>query len=277
MVSAADNSSIACVSSDPGTGAFLVAAGIGAYVRLTAAYMNHSMTIDLPAAAEVREAPQYCQGGRYTHAYGIRSSTTPTCSLSAFMHIGTERTSPKRLPAPFNPPALPPSLAQHAHTQADAGGAFELTQPLYDVDVRDVQTRQLRLGLIGGLCQYGLGAPVLQFTAYDCDDQAGQPPVSGLGFGLGLGFGFGCEFGLCAIWVGLGLGLGLGCVSSQVPVGLGAPAAGCACLLACCSVWYVNGRPPHYLMCVQHLCAQLQRQVTLDPAEPFRCVRTVSC
>lgn len=46
--------------------------------------------------------------------------------------------------------------------------------PIYDVDVRDLTRRVVRVGLVGGLCEFTLGAAVMQFSAYDCDLQSGQ-------------------------------------------------------------------------------------------------------
>jgi hypothetical protein len=50
-------------------------------------------------------------------------------------------------------------------------------KPIYDVDIRNTETRTLRVGLVGGLCRYALGKPQLQFTAYECQDQATQRAV----------------------------------------------------------------------------------------------------
>ncbi|KAG2428861.1 hypothetical protein HYH02_014272 [Chlamydomonas schloesseri] len=94
------------------TGSFLVVAGIGAYVRLTAKYGNHSFAINTPSGLQVEDS-----------------------------------------------------------------GAFEIMAPVYDVDIRDTQTRTLRVGLVGGLCRYALGKPRLQFTAYQCQDQSSQRPL----------------------------------------------------------------------------------------------------
>ena len=46
--------------------------------------------------------------------------------------------------------------------------------PIYDVDIRDLTRRTVRVGLVGGQCEIKLGAAVLQFSAYDCDLQSGQ-------------------------------------------------------------------------------------------------------
>ncbi|PNW87807.1 hypothetical protein CHLRE_01g002861v5 [Chlamydomonas reinhardtii] len=106
-----DNVTISCATSDP-DGSFLVVAGIGAYVRLTAKYGNHSFAINMPGGLPVEDT-----------------------------------------------------------------GAFEIMAPVYDVDIRNTQTRTLRVGLVGGLCRYALGKPQLQFTAYQCEDQSGQRPL----------------------------------------------------------------------------------------------------
>ncbi len=37
-----------------------------------------------------------------------------------------------------------------ARIQMGTDGSFELSAPIYDIDIRDIQTRQLRVGLSGG-------------------------------------------------------------------------------------------------------------------------------
>ncbi len=86
-VSAVDNSTLSCVSSQI-NGAFLVVAGIGSYVKLEAKWNNHTFAVAMPSNIEV-----------------------------------------------------------------DDKKAFDVTHPIYDVDIRNVETRTLRVGLVGGLCQ----------------------------------------------------------------------------------------------------------------------------
>ncbi|KAG2424120.1 hypothetical protein HXX76_014794 [Chlamydomonas incerta] len=69
------------------------------------------------------------------------------------------------------------SIAMPYGVEVQNTGAFEVTKPIYDVDIRNIETRTLRVGLVGGLCRYALGKPQLQFSAYECEDQASQRAV----------------------------------------------------------------------------------------------------
>lgn len=128
-------------------------AGIGAYVRLTAKYGNHSFAINMPGGLPVGPVGQvvWADDSREAH----RGSALARCIPN------------RSCPAPGSRWLL----------QVEDTGAFEIMAPVYDVDIRNTQTRTLRVGLVGGLCRYALGKPQLQFTAYQCEDQSGQRPV----------------------------------------------------------------------------------------------------
>lgn len=51
--SARENTTVSCAMSDPATGAFLVAAGVGSYIRLDVTYENHTFAISMPGKVEV--------------------------------------------------------------------------------------------------------------------------------------------------------------------------------------------------------------------------------
>ncbi|KAG2485484.1 hypothetical protein HYH03_015758 [Edaphochlamys debaryana] len=61
-----------------------------------------------------------------------------------------------------------------ANVEVDAKNGFDVMAPIYDVDIRDVETRKVRIAMPGGACQYILGKVTLQFTAYECPLQANQ-------------------------------------------------------------------------------------------------------
>ncbi|KAG2440758.1 hypothetical protein HXX76_003615 [Chlamydomonas incerta] len=128
---------------------------------------NENVGFDQPRGCPIFDA-QVC-------AKNVRDNSTVGCAMSdddgAFLltaGIGSEL----RLEVRWQNHTFAITLPKDV--EAGTGGSFELMAPIYDIDIRDTQTRQLRVGLSGGLCQYPLGYVTLQFSAFDCLDHSSQ-------------------------------------------------------------------------------------------------------